>query len=109
VNLHDLIKLSIDKIGEQLDELTREQIEELRALESAAADPRSTLLKRLDAKLAELDEPNTPKSEASGAEGAAPAKVPAWQLPNYVGPLTGDQALWRSAQADRFAQQAITK
>lgn len=31
------------------------------------------------------------------ARGELPAEVPAWQKPDYTGPLTGEQAMWRHA------------
>lgn len=112
VNLQQIREQPINKIREDLDELDGEQLLQLRAMEAAEDAPRATLIKAIDAKLAELgatapasDAPtNTPPAQLTGADDAtapavveAPAASPAWQAPDYCGPLTGDQALWRVA------------
>lgn len=112
MDLQSLRELSINKIREQFDELSGDQLLQLRAMESAEEAPRRTLIDAIDAKLAELgaaapasDAPtNDPPSATNGADDAtapavveAPAASPVWQAPDYCGPLTGDQALWRVA------------
>lgn len=115
MNLEELQKLSVDKIREQLDELNGEQLNQLRAIESAHETPRATLLKALDAKITEIGgtaeasdgefahvsddelvEAGAKIAAALAARGKAPeAAAPAWQAPDYVGVLDGAQAEWR--------------
>ncbi len=125
MDLQALRSQSINKIREQFDELSGEQLTQLRAMESAEEAPRATLVKAIDDKLEELGatapasdtEPltasqvglspaatqDTPPPKPPGADdtAAAPAveapAAPAWQAPDYCGPLTGDQAMWRVA------------
>lgn len=122
MDLQALRSQSINKIREQFDELSGEQLTQLRAMETAEEAPRATLVKAIDDKLEELGatspasdtESNTqapPESEGANdpveaaapqlgvdSTGEAPASSgPAWQAPDYCGPMTGDQALWRVA------------
>lgn len=112
MDLQTLQQQSINKIREDLDELDGEALLQLRALESEQEAPRATLIKAIDAKLAELggtapagddvsQRPSTGSGRTEGDAAAAPAAeapaAPAWQAPDYCGPLTGDQALWRVA------------
>lgn len=106
MDLQALREQSINKIREQFDELSGEQLLQLRALESAEEAPRSTLIAAIDDKLEELGA-TAPASDAgpevaTAAPDAAPqapevTAPPAWQAPDYCGPMTGDQALWRVA------------
>lgn len=106
MDLQALREQTINKIREDLDELSGEQLLQLRAMESAEDAPRATLIKAIDAKLAELGA-TAPASDAGpevakAAPDSAPqapevTAPPAWQAPDYCGPLTGDQALWRVA------------
>lgn len=111
MDLHALRQNSINKIREQLDELSGEQLTQLRALESEEDAPRSTLIKAIDEKLEELgalaqhgsdaaEDAEGPQVSANAPEVAAvapDASTAAWQAPDYCGPMTGDQALWRVA------------
>lgn len=115
MDLKQLREQTVAKITEDLDELSIEQLNELRALESLEDPPRSSLIKAIDGKLAEIKAAN-PNTEESGAAPApvsaaeAPvASAPAWQAVDYVGPLTGEQALWRQAHEADFEKQVITK
>ena len=107
MNLEDLRKKSVDKIGEELDELDAAQLRELRALEELEDKPRVTLLERIDEKLAELDAPSS--DAAAVAKAAAATAPPAWQNPAYSGPLTGDQAAWRNTNLDPSFRAPATK
>lgn len=104
--MHALRQNSINKIREQLDELSGEQLTQLRALESEEDAPRSTLIKAIDEKLEELgamaqhgsDAAEDASAPAPAVAAAEPAVTPApWLAPDYCGPLTGDQALERMA------------
>lgn len=76
MDLKALQTKGVDKIREDLDELTREQLIELRAIETETNDPpRVTLIKAIDGKLEELAaaapdaESNTQaKPESNGAD-----------------------------------------
>jgi hypothetical protein len=105
-----LLALSIPKITEELDELTPEQLIELRDLETTdGGQNRVTLIKLIDDKLEALAEPNADANAGPAAEPEKPAKRHAWQEPNYTGPLTGDQATWRLRQRAEFERLAATK
>lgn len=105
MDLQALRSQSINKIREQFDELSGEQLTQLRAMESAEEAPRATLVKAIDDKLEELGatapssdvgpdtSTRTPEVAAAGPDTSAPA----WQAPDYCGPMTGDQAMWRVA------------
>lgn len=110
MDLQALQQQSINRIREDLDELSGDELLRLRALESEQEAPRATLIKAIDAKLAELGatapaatQDNPPPATPNGAEDAAAESAveapaaPAWQAPDYCGPLDGSQALWRVA------------
>lgn len=94
MDLKALAELKVDDIVEKLDALTVEQLAELRAIEADDAN-RTTLIKRIDAKLAEA-------ADALVAPPAQPEPVapePAYLADDYTGPLTSEQALARLAKA----------
>jgi hypothetical protein len=101
MDLPALQALSVDKISEKLDDLTVEQLTELRALEAADAS-RKTLLEKIDAKLADAAE----QQVAPAAAPAAAAVEPDYLADDYTGPLTVDQAQARLAKARAAADAA---
>lgn len=102
MDLLALQALSIPKIAEQLDELTVEQLRELRALEAAAESPRTTLLEKIDAKLEEAAE----QQAAPAAVPADAAAEPDYLADDYTGPLTIPMAEARHAKARAAAEAA---
>lgn len=103
MNLTELRTKAIAKITEELDELSPAQLNELRELEQAAEAPRSTLVKLIDDKLAELAAGNAQSEPAASAPNDA---APDWQAPDYCGPLDGGQAEWRNAHINRLSVPA---
>lgn len=114
----DLAKLrdeSIPSIVPALVNLTAEQLGELLALEKADPKPRSGLIEAIELQqthLADKAAEDAAKAEATAkaaeeaasAKGGAKAKAVAaandksnWRHPDYLGPLSGGQALWRAA------------
>ncbi len=101
MDLLALQALSVDKIAEKLDDLTVEQLTELRALEAADA-ARKTLLEKIDAKLAAAAEQQVTPAAAAGPAAAEAAYL----ADDYAGPLTIDQAQARLAKARAAAESA---
>ena len=127
MDLKQLRELSIAKITEQLNELDGAQLVQLRALESDEPAPRVTLIKAIDDKLEEngkaagstndltkvstdeLLEASAKITAALAARGVAPSADKPWKAPDYVGPLTGDQAAWRLANLTKPASVDVSK
>lgn len=101
MDLKALAELKIADIVEKLDELTVEQLTELREIE-VANGKRVTLIERIDAKLDDATEQAT----APAAEPAPAAAEPAWLADDYTGPLTIDQAQARLAKRRAAAEAA---
>lgn len=101
MDLKALAELKIADIVEKLDELTVEQLTELRAIEAGDSN-RVTLIERIDAKLADATEQAT----APAAAPAPAAAEPAWLADDYTGPLTIDQAQARLAKRRAAAEAA---
>jgi hypothetical protein len=104
MDLKALTELKIADIVEQLDELTVEQLAELRAIEAADSN-RVTLIERIEAKIAAA-------AEALAAPSPAPAVAVAeadYLTDDYTGPLTIDQAQARHAKARAKAEAAAAE
>lgn len=101
MDLKALAELKIADIVEKLDELTVEQLTELRAIEAADSN-RVTLIERIDAKLADA----TAQATAPAAAPAPAPAEPAWLAEDYTGPLTIDQAQARLAKRRASAEAA---
>ena len=102
MDLKALAALKIADIVEKLDELTVEQLAELRAIEAADSN-RVTLIERIEAKI-------TAAAEALGAPSPAPpAAEPAYLADDYTGPLDIDQAQARHAKARAKAEAAAAE
>ena len=88
--LLDVLDLSIDEMTAQVGEITDpEAIEALIEAENNGKT-RKGALAVLEARLdALLNEPDDALPE--------PDAPPAWQAPDYTGPITADQAAWRHA------------
>lgn len=80
-----------------LPDLTDEQLVQLNALEAEDASPRKGVLDAILAEKNRRAEPLDGDGEGQGTATADDAEAPPWQAPDYVGPLTGDQAQWRLA------------
>jgi uncharacterized protein (DUF433 family) len=100
MDIKALAGLKIADIVEKLDDLTVEQLTELRAIETADSN-RVTLIERIDAKLADA----TKQAVAPAPAKAQAGLEPAWLADDYTGPLTIDQAQARLAKR-RAAQEA---
>lgn len=115
MDLKALAELKVDDVVEQLDELTVEQLNELRAIEAADSN-RVTLIERIDAKLAEASKQETAPAAKSAPKASKVSKVadkptdapaePAWLADDYTGPLTIDQAQARLAKRRAAAEAA---
>lgn len=98
--LTELQQLSVKKIVDQLDELSTEELQQLRLIEEASETPRSSLLSAIDEVRATATV--TPQGAEAGAvapQAASAEAIPPspWRDPEYYGPLTGEQAAWRNA------------
>lgn len=121
IGIEEIQNLPEGELLEQVAVLDADQLKALRALEAADTDGgRAAVLAAIDAKLAEPPaddaKPETAaerkareKAEAAerkarekaeaeqSAAAAAAAAAPAWQAPDYTGPLDIAQANWRTA------------
>jgi len=101
----DLQRIRQDKVGDiaaVLDDMTLEDLKALKALEEADPSPRSTLVEKLDDRIAELEQAGAEKADqpdpkTDAGKKARGEEAPAWQKEDYDGPLTGEQAMWRNA------------
>lgn len=88
--LDQLRELTVKAIGDELPNLSRDELAELLAREADANDPRETLIKAISKRIEQID-----------AEADAPAEAPTtkakWMEADYSGPLTIEQAEWRNA------------
>lgn len=97
----EIQNLPVAELSERLEGLSAEDLAQLRELENATGKPRAGALAALDAAAKALDEgpapqANEPAARAASAKATADdAKAPAWQAPDYDGPLTIPQADWR--------------
>ncbi|MGN6235005.1 hypothetical protein [Dyella sp.] len=108
-NVADLQSQTVEQITGQLPTLDRAALVELQAAETASPNPRTTLLAAIDSALQALDDDGGEGDKNPSAVGDAAGKPAAqaagklgkahWQHPEYHGPLTGDQAAWRLANA----------
>lgn len=97
--LAEIQNLPVAELSERLEGLTAEDLAQLRDLENASEKPRAGALSALDAASKALDEggerPPSAGNEPAPRASAAGPKAPAWQAPDYDGPLTIPQADWR--------------
>lgn len=126
VDLESLRAGTIATIVPELPSLDDAQIASLLAAEQAAERPRSTLIEAIeldmthradaaqdngDAAQASADDAEdarlAAKAERETAVAAAAGPKPAWQAPDYAGPLDGAQASWRNAHLKRFDPDAV--
>lgn len=92
MDLKALADLKVSDVVEKLDDLSVEQLTELRAIEVADSN-RVTLIERIDAKLADAGA----AAVAPPAVSEPPAAPPAYLADDYTGPLTIEQAQARLA------------
>ena len=106
--LAEIQNLPVAELSERLEGLTAEDLAQLRDLENASEKPRAGALSALDAAAKALGEGDEVRARQSGdqalantlasdraLDARADAKAPAWQAPDYDGPLTIPQAEWR--------------
>lgn len=88
---------NVDSIKSALPELSSEDLTELLAREVADANPRKGVIEAVETEQAARDpEGDSPlAAKPAKRETSKPADKPAWQKPNYAGPLDGEQAAWR--------------
>lgn len=93
----EIQNLPIAEMAEMLGALTHAELIELRELEEGSDSPRKGALEVIDDALAAAEPPKVdpPEIVASGAVPAAKPEAPAWQAPEYTGPLDIEQAAWR--------------
>lgn len=82
------------EVKEQLGDLETADLKSLLEAETGDSKPRSSVVKAIEAELEERAD-NEPKK---------PAAAPEWQKPDYMGPLTGDQAEWRNKHCPTWRQ-----
>lgn len=88
----------VDNITPLLGDMSDADVTALRKLEASMSRPRNGLLQAIDAELAGREQaalPPAPEKPKRGSRSAVRDETPAWQKPDYSGPLTGDQAVWR--------------
>lgn len=95
--LDELLAQNVKDITEVVADMDAEEVEAVKAAE-AQGQNRTGVIKAADARLAELNnDDEADQSEASDEGGkAARGEMPEWKHPDYSGPLTGEQALWRN-------------
>lgn len=104
--LEELRKRAIKDITPELPDMPRAAVVELLALESEESNPRETLVAALSARIEKHDADDTDEFDAADKpEAAAP---PAYQAEDYTGPLTIEQATWRSINL-KPVDRVITK
>jgi hypothetical protein len=104
MDLKALAALKVADIVEKLDELTVEQLAELRAIEGEGSN-RSTLIDRIEAKIHDA----ALALVAPPAEPAPAVAEAAYLADDYTGPLTIDQAQARHAKARALAEAAAAE
>ena len=99
-----LIAMAIAAILPQVPDLTDAELAELIAAERAQdGGGRKTLLEALELIQMEREEraaeaaAKAAANEQPTVDAAAPAGDAPWQEPDYCGPLSGGQAMWRNA------------
>lgn len=90
--LQALLKRPIKDIKPELASLDRATLVSLMALEAEAENPREALTKAITARIEAIDNLEHEDDATAGDEAAAPA----WQRPEYAGPITIEQATWRN-------------
>lgn len=118
--IEELQNLPANELIEQVGSLPSDRATALRELEAADKEGgRKTVLAAIDKRLADLGAeggsppaaapaPAPRRNAASAAPDAASGDAPAWQAPDYDGPLTIPQAAWRRENI-KPAQEPRTK
>lgn len=87
-----LLAQSIEKAKDDIAALPAAVLDDVRAAEKAGQN-RAGIYALLDDRAAELAEANKPKDAPKAKAGNDEA--PAWQHPDYAGPMTAAQGEWR--------------
>ncbi len=84
----------------QFGDFDNATLAQLKAAELNQRRPRAGLVESIDEELAARSAPPVSEDPQTVSKAAKPARgeVPAWQRPEYDGPLTCDQAYWRNTQ-----------
>lgn len=97
-NIKHLLGQTVDAIKAQLPSFNPAELQRIDELERTSKNPRASLLKFIEeAAAASADKAGADSDAETGkAARGEEVKPPAYQSPDYNGPLTGEQAFWRN-------------
>lgn len=99
IDVADVLKGTVAEIVPQLAGMSEADLAALLEGEQTDSSPRKTLIEAIA--LAQLERADQAALAEPANDAEAPAS-PAWQEPDYCGPLNGEQAAWRNAHLKRL-------